>query len=162
MGERLYPNIRKITNVFCIAIIVLTLGLFALRMTALSDMVMVEEPAPRSDAQMIDDVMFAYRVASVMEFDYPGARGSIMAENDEENEHHMRLEIIHEITGKSIYVSPFLAPGASVTSAYLQGELLDPGEHRGTAIITAYNPANRRQVDSYEHPVTIRINEADN
>ena len=159
MGERLYPSIRKITTTFCCAIIILTVGLFALRMTALSDMVRVQEPPARLSAITIGEVAFVYRIAAVMEFESPGASGSVMAENNEENEFYMRFEIIHEITERSIYLSPFLAPGQSITEAYLQGEgaLLERGDHRSTATVTVYDPANRRQLDSQTHPVTIRI-----
>ena len=160
MGERLFPNIRKLTTAFCLSIIFLTLGLFALRLTALSDMVHVEvtPPAPMYEME-ISGTTFSYRVATTMEFESPEARGTIMAESDDENVFYMRFEIIYDRTGKSVYLSPFLAPGRRITSGYLQGTFLEPGERRSTVTVTVYDPATRRQLDSRAHPVTLIIGE---
>ena len=159
MGERLYPSIRKITTAFCCAIILLTIGLFALRMTALSDMVREQERPVRLSEILIDGEAFTYRIDSAMEFASPTAESNIMAKNSEDNEFFMRFEIIHEITDRSIYLSPFIAPGQSITSIYLQGKgtLLEQDDHRSIALVTVYDPANRNQLGSQTHPVTIRI-----
>ena len=157
MGERLFPNIKKMTTTFCLAIVFLTIGLFALRMTVFSDMVMVEDVPLPSHEITVSGMAFTYRLANTVEFASPDARGDITVENDEENSFYMRLEIIHDISGLSIYLSPFLAPGQEISAAYLQGIPLEAGEHRSTATVTVYNPGNRRQLGSQTHPVTIRI-----
>jgi len=164
MGERLFPNIRKITTVFCLSIIFITIGLFALRLTALSDMVQANGGGgPRLHEVEIAGTPFVYRVVDSLEFESPSARSmsrSALAENAEENDFYMRLEIIYDITGRSIYLSPFLSPGASISSGYLQGVPLVQGEHRGTAVITVYDPATRRQLGSRSHSIMIEIGES--
>jgi len=160
MGERLFPNIKKITTAFCLSIIFITIGLFALRLTALSDMVHIEGDYQRLHETEISGVPFAYRVVEVLGFGSPDSRsvaGGALAQSDEENNLYMRLEIIYDITGRSIYLSPFMPPGAVINSGYLQGAALGQGEHRGTAIITIYDPATRRQLGSRSHPIIIEI-----
>jgi len=159
MGERLYPNIKRITNLFCLAIILLTVGLFALRLTALRGMVRDEAPppAPTHEELMVNGMAFGYILLNDIDFDSPDAEGNIKARNIEENTLHMRLEIVYDITGRSVYLSPFLRPGEEIVSIRLQGSPLASGEHKCTAIITVYDPATRRQLHSHRQPVTIRI-----
>ena len=159
MGERLYPNVKRITNLFCLAIILLTVGLFALRLTALRPMVRDEAPAPgpAHEELMINGAAFGYILPGEIEFASPDAEGNIKIASIEENTFHMRLEIVYDITGRSVYLSSFLRPGEEIASIRLQGSPLAAGEHRCTAVITVYDPATRRQVYSHSRPVTIRI-----
>ena len=159
MGERLYPNIKRITNLFCLAIILLTVGLFALRLTALREMVRDEDPDPVSahDELTVNGVAFGYVLIDEIDFGSPGAEGNITVKNIEENTFHMRLEIVYDISGRSIYLSPFLRPGDEISSARLQGSEMESGEYNCTAVITVYDPATRRQLYVHRQPVTLRI-----
>jgi hypothetical protein len=159
MGERLYPNVRRITNIFCLAIAVITMALFTLRLTAFNRIAREpEQEEPQSDSVLVDGAsLLNYRIRDKIEFTGAGQKGNITIENDPGNDYYMRLEIIYDISGKSVYLSPFLAPGESVTSAYLQGDQLVMGEYKCTAVITAYDPATREEMQNHKQPVTITI-----
>jgi hypothetical protein len=160
MGERLYPNVKRITSLFCFAIIMLTVGLFALRLTALRDMVRDEvsaPPVPTHEEIMINGTAFGYVLFSEIDFASPDSYGSINVENIEGNSFRMRLEIIYDITDRSVYLSPFLRPGDRISSMQLQGLPLPPGEHRCTAIIIVYELDGRGELHRHSQPVTIKI-----
>ena len=161
MRGRLYPNIRKITNWFCFSIVVITVLLFMLRLTAFSDMVNEPPEAELPPKQAyIEGTTFNYRLQERIDFKAADAPGGIMVENIEGSEFYIRLELIYDISGKSVYVSPFLKPGDKITSASLQGGPTRAGDYKCTAVVTAYDPATRQELQSQKHPVIIHIGSA--
>ena len=159
MGERLYPNVKRITNIFCLAIVVVTLLLFTLRLTALDNMVRDPNapPEPISDSVEVEGTAVSFRIRDKIDFDSPSSYGNIAIENSADNNFYMRLEIFYDISGRSVYLSPFLKPGDKFESAKLQGKPLAAGTYSCTAVITAYDPATRQQLQSHSQPVTIHI-----
>ena len=159
MGERLYPNVKRITNIFCLAIVLVTLLLFTLRLTALSGMVRDpdEAPEPVSETVEIEGTAVSFRIRDKINFDTPTSYGNIAIENSAENDFYMRLEIFYDISGRSIYLSPFLKPGEKFESARLQGNPLAAGTYGCTAVITAYDPTNRQLLQSHSQPITVHI-----
>ena len=159
MGERLYPNVKRITNIFCLAIVLVTLALFTLRLTALSSMVRDPDapPEPVSETVEVEGTAVSFRIRDKIDFESSTGYGNIAIENSADNDFYMRLEIFYDISGRSIYLSPFLKPGDKFESAKLQGRPFSAGTYGCTAVITAYDPETRQLLQSHSQPVTIHI-----
>ena len=158
MRARLFPSLTHMTTFFSIAILCVTVAAFTLRLTVFSNI--AAEPLPTAAAPVsleLEGDEFAYRMNAKIEFKAPDEKGSFQIENPETNAHYMRLEILRDDTGKSIYYSGFITPGSKIKSAYLQGEEMAPGTYECTAIITAFDHETKEQVGSQEQAVTIVI-----
>lgn len=169
VGEKLNPNARKITSAFCIVIISVTFLLVILRLTVFSGMVpqdSMQDLTPNTNQGAViphpqenngDETTLNYRIRTDIHFKSAREKGNITIINEPENNLYIRVEIIYDISGRSLYLSPFIKPGEKLDSAYLQGEELAPGVYSCTAEVSVYNPEDREKLETYKHEVVITV-----
>jgi hypothetical protein len=160
MQQRLFPNIKRMTFVFCAAIVLITIVALISRLTFLSGMVpaqpagltagsVAEEPVEASDAD--------YVINSKIYFAEVGGKGNILITNRETNPNYIRVDVCLNKTGRSIYYSGDIAPGTPIESVRLQDGPEEAGVYECTAFISAYDPDTRDKVGEEEIPVTVYI-----
>jgi hypothetical protein len=162
MQQRLFPNIKRMTVLFCAAIVLVTIVALVSRLTFLSGMVMAkpaglltgdlhEEPVENPDAD--------YTINSKIYFAEVGGKGNILITNRETNPNYIRVDVRLNNTGRSIYYSGDIAPGTPIDSVRLQDGPEEEGVYKCTAFISAYDPDTRDKVGEEEVPVTVYIGE---
>jgi len=153
MKRKLYSNMKRMTTLFSIAIICVTLTTLTLRLTVLGNL--ANGPIGGNTAQM-ESGMFPYTIARRVHFSSPGARGDFRIENPETNEYYMSVSIINPETGQELYYTGFILPGESRREAALHVQL-PSGVHESIARVTAYDPITFRQLGSKEQDITLHI-----
>ena len=163
MEQRLYPNIKRMTNAFCGGIIAVTLAVLVCRLTFLSDMAITASPGliqGTTNPQITGSNTAAssdYLINSKIYFASATAKGNVLITNTEQNEYYIRVDITVNDTGRSVYYSGDITPGTNISNARLQGDPLDEGEYACTATIIAYDPVTRDKVGQEEVPITIYV-----
>ena len=162
MEQRLYPSIKRMTNVFCGGIIAVTLAVLICRLTFLSDVAIttvpglvqgVTSPQTTDTAPTTSD----YLINSKIYFSSPTAKGNVLITNTEQNKNYIRVDITVNETGRSLYYSGDITPGTNISNARLQDATLAEGIYECTATIVAYDPATRDRVGQEEVPITVYI-----
>jgi len=153
MKRKLYSNMKRMTMLFSVAIICVTLTTLTLRLTVFGDL---SGSVPGGSTTGPENGSFQYNIARRVNFSSPEALGDFRIVNPEANEYYMRVSIIHPDTGQEVFYSGFVRPGESLRSAALHVQL-PSGEHESTARITAYDPETFRQLGSHEEEITLHI-----
>ena len=152
MRRKLYSNMKRMTTIFCLAIVCLTLTTLTLRLTVLGDLTGIgSSPGPEEM-----DSGLSYVIARRVNFSSPEAPGDFRIENPGTNEHLMRVSIIDDGTGYEVFYTGLIIPGEG-RGAYALHRQLPPGVHDGTARITAYDPVTLRRLGSHEQEITLHI-----
>ena len=159
MRQTLFPNIKKMTTLFCIAIVFVTFTALTMRLTVLSGMA-VALPVGTIQSQS-DSVSgqagLTYQINPSVYFSSSDAKGNIFIKNLETNSEYIRVDLKLNDTGRSIYYSGDLKPGTSVDSVRLQGDPLSNGIYKCTATITAYSMDAKDKLGSSDVPVTVYV-----
>lgn len=166
MNQKLFPNIKKINTLFCIAVISVILIVLVLRLTVLSGMAeaaggpdfaagkskennTAEEPVTVPD--------FSYKINSKIYFADVDSKGNFKITNSSDSKYNMKIDIINNKTQSSVYYTGNMVPGASLTNAYLHDKSLEEGEHECTAVITVTDPETKETIETINVPVTIYV-----
>ena len=153
MKRKLYSNMQRMTSMFIIAIICVTVTTLALRLTVLGDLVI---GGSGGGVTQVENGLFPYTIARRVHFDYPGARGDFRIENPETNEYYMSVEIIFPETGQVVFYTGFILPGET-RGRYTLHVQLPEGVHECIARVTAHDPATYRPLGSQEQAITLHI-----
>jgi hypothetical protein len=158
MKQKLFPNLKKMTTMFCIGIIVITFSTLTMRLTFLNGMAVVppvtiqDSSIPASNASGL-----FYQINPKIYFATSESKGNILITNLETNNEYIRVNLTLNDTGRSIYYSGDIAPGTSIASVRLQGAALEEGVYECTATITAYDPQTKDKLGSEDEAVTVYI-----
>lgn len=169
MQRRLYSNIQRMTTVFWVSILCVTLSLLTLRLTVFSDMAPAAQPAfasgenPASEDEspqggMVGGESFPYQIRTKIYFSKPDAKGNVLISNPETNKYYMSVDILLADTRDSVLFTGFIKPGEARESMRLTRELKD-GVYECEAEITAYDPDTLDEVGSLTQSVTLYIGE---
>lgn len=85
-----------------------------------------------------DHSSFAFRINGNMKFETGKSKGVLFIENPEENSCLLKVKIILDRDGRTLYETGFLKPGTGIGKDRLAEEL-PQGEYEASAVITAYN-----------------------
>ena len=155
MKRKLYSNMRRMTTLFSVAILCVTLTALTMRLTVFGD---IELGSPGGSAvERVESDMFNYIIATRVTFRTPEARGNFRIENPADSEHYMSVSIILPETGQELFYTGFIRPGGSRGEAALHLPILPPGEHECIARITVYDPETFRPRGSKERPIILYI-----
>lgn len=161
MRQRLFPNIKRMTGIFCAGIILITFLTLVLRLTLLSGMA---ETIPTSGSLAQGSMQSGgngdqpdYTINTKVYFASPDAKGNLRVTNSDHNEHYIRVDLRLNDTGKSVYYSGDIAPGTPINTIRLQGDPLEEGVYECTATITAYDMKTRDKVSNDEIAITLYI-----
>lgn len=157
MKYKLFPNIKRMTNLFCVGIACITVSALALRLTVFSDM--AAAPAVQTITSMLTSEQDGYTINGKIRFSSADSKGDIFVTNLEGNEFVISVDITLEDNGKSILSTGYIKPGDSVSSKKMNpvGQKLEDGEYRCIAEITAHNPDDLKPVGSAKENVTVTI-----
>lgn len=160
MKRKLFPNVKRITTMFSIAIICMTLTTLTLRLTLFSDMAVSAASPSTSQAepQEPEQGMFPYSLSRNVYFANAQSRGDFRIQNPDTNEHYMTVNIILPSTGESLLYTGFIRPGESREDAPLHIQLPD-GTYDCIAEITAYDPETLQPKGSEQREITLYIGE---
>ncbi|MCL2857518.1 MAG: hypothetical protein FWE19_07385 [Oscillospiraceae bacterium] len=153
MKRKLYSNMKRMTMLFSIAIICVTLTALTLRLTVLGDL--SNSPTGGRAAQ-VESERFDFVIARRVNFSSPEARGNFRIENLETNEYYMRVSIIMPDTGQEVFYSGFVRPGERHGAHPLHIQL-PSGTHESIARVTAYDPLTFEPRGSEEQSITLHI-----
>lgn len=163
----LYSNARRMTTMFCAAIIFTTLVMLALRLTVFSDLAVA---APADSPEAVSDLQggaiegnsdFPYKLNGRIYFPKPDANGNVLINNPAGNKFLLSINIILPETKDSLYYTGTIAPGTSIESAKLSkaGQKLANGVYECIAEVSAVDPDSMTRVASEKKDVTIYIGE---
>ena len=153
MKRKLYPNMKRMTTFFCIAIACVTLTTLTLRLTVLGDFTIGSSGAGTTH---MEGGQFSYVIARRVNFSSPGAHGDFRIENPEDNEYYMSVSVLHPDTEQEIFWTGFIRPGESRREAALHVQL-PTGVHESVARVTAHDPATFESRGSQEQKITLHI-----
>lgn len=89
----------------------------------------------------VDSSYMTYRINMNPVFENGEASGDIMIENMSTNSDLLQVEIVHDTSKETIYLSPVLQPNQSISDAKLD-VVLKKGKYKCTAYFRSYNPEN--------------------
>ena len=153
MRHKLYPNMKRMTTLFCLAIICVTLTTLTLRLVVLSDLA---SAPPGGNAAQVESDLFDYVIARRVNFASPGAPGDFRIENPETNEYYMSVEIIFPETGHVVFYTGLIRPG-EVRRQFVLHRQLPPGTHECIARISAHDPITLEKRGSEEQEIILHI-----
>lgn len=159
MKRKLYPNIKRITSLFCIAIVCITLTSLLLRLTVFNDLAVTALAAPdETPITFVEEEteLFPYTISNKVNLDTPQSQGSFQIHNPESNEFYMTVTIIKPDTGENLLYTGFIKPGQSREKASLHIELPE-GIYQCVAQIVAFDPETLEPAGSEERDITLYI-----
>ena len=155
MRRKLYSNMRRMTTLFSITILCVTLTALGLRLTVLADMAVSGPVRPAVEAAVESD-LFPYTIARRVQFSASDSHGNFRIENPETNEYYMSVSIILPETGQEVFFTGFIRPGESRGQARLHVQLPE-GVHECIARVTAIDPVTLQPRGSEDRSITLYI-----
>ena len=107
-------------------------------------------------AERVDEGMIAFSLNTQVVLPAPGAEAPILFENPANNGKLLKLAIVRDDTGETVYETGFLAPGSYVEDDGLDVRL-DPGSYACTATISSYREDTKRLLGQAAAEVTITV-----
>jgi hypothetical protein len=161
MKQKLFPNIRRMTNLFCLSIFCVTGAVLALRLTVFAEM--AAAPPEEVMSSMVESEQGGYKINGRPVFATAESKGDVFISNAEGNEYVINVDITLEDGGKSILSTGFIKPGNSRDSANLNpvGQQLEDGLYPCIAEITAIDPDSLKPVGSAKENIIVQIGEVD-
>ena len=154
MKRKLYSNMRRMTAMFSVAIICVTLTSLTLALTVFGDL--AANGSAGAVVERVESELFSYTIASRVTFRTPESTGNFRIENPESNEYYMSVSIILPETGQELFYTGFIRPGETRGEAVLHIPL-PVGVHECIARVTAYDPETFRERGSEERGITLYI-----
>ncbi|ROT87910.1 hypothetical protein [Gordonibacter urolithinfaciens] len=105
---------------------------------------------------MVEEGMFGISIASVIPFADGASEGTAYIENVPGNRYLMRVAIVLDGTGETVFESKALKPGTYLETVELASDL-DPGNYAATATFTALDPESREEVGRAGAKVTLSV-----
>lgn len=106
--------------------------------------------------RVVEEGMFNISIASVIQFDDPGASGTAYIENVPGNRYDMRVQITDDATGDVLYESGVLKPNQFIEDITLTHEL-EPGMHDATATFIALDQTTHEETGKAAAKVTLNV-----
>lgn len=138
MQTKLYGNIKRMTTVFGVGILCVTVSVAALRLTVFSDMA----AAPSETiSNMYSSEEDGYQLNSKVYFSNAKAKGDVYISNLSA-ENLMQVDIVLAETQESILNTGLISSGVSINTAFMNttGQQLEDGVYPCIANITSYSP----------------------
>jgi len=152
MKRKLYSNMRRMTALFSVAILCVTVTALTLRLTVFGDM----DGLPASPAQQVDSERFPFEIAQRVSFRTPDASGDFQIKNPETNQYYMSVSIILPETEQDVFYTGLIRPGETRQSGTLHVQL-PTGTHQSIARVTAYDPVTLEPRGSQDLDITLYI-----
>lgn len=159
MKRKLYPNMRRLTSLFSVAIVCVTLTTLLLRLTVFSDLAAMAASTKDDPASMVEPEepgLFPYSLSRKVHIPTPQARGEFKIKNPETNTYYMTVAVILPETGENLLYTGFIKPGESRETAALHIPL-EEGTYECIAEITAFDPITLEPRGSEEREITLYI-----
>ncbi len=159
MKRKLYPNIKRMTSLFCVAIVCVTLTSLLLRLTVFSELAVTALAAPDETSLALSEEesgLFPYTISRKVNFDSPQSQGNFQIHNPETNEFYMTVTIIKPDTGENLLYTGFIKPGQSRDKAALHIQLPE-GIYQCVAQVTAFDPETLEPSGNEERDITLYI-----
>jgi hypothetical protein len=157
MKQKLFPNIRRMTNLFCLGIFCVTLSVLALRLTVFSDM--AASAPSETVSSMVENEQSGYRINGKPVFATADSKGDVFISNMEDNAFSINVDITLKENGKSIFTSGLIKPGDSVDSKKMNpvGQALEDGLYECVAEIIAHDSDSLKPVGSAKEEIVVQI-----
>lgn len=107
-------------------------------------------------AQKVEEGMIAFSINTQVAMESPGAEAPLLFENPGNNAKLLKMELVRDDTGETLYESGFLAPGTYVGKDELDVEL-EPGSYACTATISAYREDTRAPLGQAAAEVVLTV-----
>lgn len=145
MRHKLYPNIRRMTNAFCIGILCVTVSVLALRLTVFSEM--AAAPEGTSSGMVASGEEDGFEINGKIYFAAATAKGDVRITNFSDK-NLIKVNIVLADSGESILSTGFINPGASLNSRKMDspGQTLEEGVYDCIAEISTYDPDDIKSV----------------
>ena len=155
MNYKLFPNIKRMTSMFCVGILCVTLSVLTLRLTVFSDMA----AAPQKTSQLLSNEQDGYGINSKIYFATSKNKGDAFISNLEGNEYMIQVSITPKGKDDAIIATGFLNPGVSIGATRMTpaGQKLKNGVYDCVAEISAHNPDDLKKVGSVQVDVQVYI-----
>ncbi|MCL2578549.1 MAG: hypothetical protein FWE32_00785 [Oscillospiraceae bacterium] len=153
MKRRLYSNMRRMTALFSVAILCVTLSALTLRLTVLGDL--AGGLPGGASIERVESDLLDYTIARRVTFRTATARGDMRIENLSDT-FYMSVSIILPDTEQEVFYSGLIEPGQSLPERALHVQL-PTGTHESVARITAYDPNTLQPRGSHDREITLYI-----
>lgn len=159
MKRKLYSNMKRMTSLFCVAILCVTLTSLMLRLTVFSDMALSAGPGEEtSQLQEEESDLLPYVISRRVTLETPASKGDFRISNPETNSHYITVSVVKPDTGENLLYTGFIKPGQSREQMALHIQL-PQGIYDCTAVVTAFDPDTLAPVGSEEREITLYIGE---
>lgn len=172
MNKKLFTNVKRMTTVFTVAILLITVLVLMLRLTVFRDTApdLVKDDAPQVMAstpketknnkeEAPKDLVFDYKIASSITFKNFESAANPQIKNSANNTALMHIKIIRDDNKRAVYESGYLRPGVNQSTIRLQGTPLEAGTYQCTVEIIALDQESLKALDTFTQPIEIIINE---
>lgn len=159
MNQKLFSNIKKMTTIFSIAILSLTVAILLLKVTVFRNVEGNPVSVVKSEKKADDEQTYAfeYEISDRIVFSTAESPSNPRIKNSESNTALMQVNIIRNDNKRSIYISGYIHPGISQSTIKLQHTNLEKGVYECTAEITAFDPETFEPIETYSQPIVIEI-----
>lgn len=160
VNEKLFPNLKKMTTIFCIAIAVITVGFLLVRLLVFGGATPKAPGAPTtntSDVAVPDDLNI--ELSDKLTFANPTEVASLRVKIAKEQEEKVGIRILRNDDNKEIYKSPQLSAGDRKLNVMLSRSDMPKGTYNCTAEITTYDPVTQQPLGTYTRNITVVIKE---
>lgn len=106
--------------------------------------------------RVVGEGMFHIAINSNPVFANGRSEGSLEIENVPGNRYLMRVEIMLDDTGETVYSTKYIEPNSHIQTAALDVEL-KKGEYPATAVFRAYDPESLAEAGSVSSQITIIV-----
>lgn len=155
MNIKLFPNIKRMTSMFCVGILCVTLSVLTLRLTVFSDMA----AAPQNTSSLLSSEQDGYSINSKIYFSSAKGKGDVFISNLEGNKYIIQVSVTPKDKDEAIIATGFLNPGVSIGATRMTpaGQKLKDGVYDCVAEISAHNLNDLKKVGSVMVNVQVYI-----
>ena len=110
MKRKLYSNMKRMTSLFCVAIVCVTLTTLLLRLTVFSDLAVTVLAAPDETSLALpgeESSLFPYTISRKVAFENAHSPGDFQIHNPDTNEFYMTVTVIRPETGENLLYTGF-------------------------------------------------------
>ena len=106
--------------------------------------------------RVVEEGMFNISIANFVEFDDGSAEGEVRIENVPSNRYLMKVEIVRDDTGETVYTSGLIEPNHHIQKAKLDVPL-EAGEYPSTAVFYACDAQTEELVGQAAAKLTLKV-----
>lgn len=151
MRGKIYPNIKKWTSIFSIAILGLTVGILLLRLTVFSN------PDNGKNGAKNSDDNFAFQMDESITFRDAEDKAKLRMEFPEDSPNIIKIKIARKDEKEVLFESQNIMPGATDTTVTLKDKTLPAGVYQCNVLVTELDQDSFKELEEHVYDLNVEI-----